>query len=166
MMFPDKVVVLFCIYFYLLRVGDMRSMYSNVNGLWWQHRWRSIIEAVANIILNIALAKYFGIYGIITATILTLFFIQTFWGGKIVFQYYFGMSYIMNYFKYHVRYAVATAGLCILTKLICDMLTIKGTFLTLFVRAVICLIVPNAFYLALYRKNPGVYRLKKSIFRK
>lgn len=166
MMLPDSVVVLLCIYFYLLKIGDMRSIYSTVNGLWWQHRWRSICEALANIVLNILLAKYWGIHGIILATILTIFFIQTLWGVQIVFRHYFGMQYIWDYYKYHAAYAVVTAVLGVVTSIACRFIPECGMIINLLLRAVVCLFLPNLFYILVYHRLPGFQRMKRIIFKK
>lgn len=160
MMLPDSVVVLLCIYFYLLKIGDMRSMYSTVNGLWWQHRWRSICEAAANIILNILLAKYWGIHGIILATILTIFFIQTLWGVRIVFRHYFGMQYMWSYYKYHAAYAVVTAVLGVVTGMACSLVPECGAIMNLLLRAAVCLVLPNIFYILFYHRLSGFNRIK------
>lgn len=160
MMLDNGIVILMCIYFYLLKTGDMRSIYSNVNGLWWQHRWRSIVEAAANVFLNIFLARYFGIYGIVVATILTISFIQLIWGSCIVFQYYFGIEKIKIYFLYHIFYAVVTIFLSVLTYFVCSKVPYNGTFAGLMLRAIVCLIFPNIFYFVLYFRLPYLKKIK------
>ncbi len=161
MMLPNQALILFCIYFYVLKIGDMRSIYSNVRGLWWQHRWRSVFEAIGNIMLNFILARYFGIYGIILATILTLLLINTIWGVQITFKYYFGLKHIMGYFKYQMAYAVVTIVLCFITWNICQMLPARGLISTLVVRILICVSVPNLCYILIYRHLPYFQRMKE-----
>ena len=51
--FPFNIVILFCVYFYSLKLGDIRSIYSTVNGLWYENRYRAVIESILNIILKI-----------------------------------------------------------------------------------------------------------------
>lgn len=165
MMLPHSVVVLLCIYFYLLKIGDIRSIYSTVNGLWWQHRWRSICEALANIILNILLAKYWGIHGIILATILTIFFIQTLWGVQIVFRHYFGLQYMWSYYKYHLVYAAVTVVLSIVTSTVCRLIPECGALMNLILRAMVCFVLPNIFYILLYHRLPGFKRMKKIVLK-
>ena len=63
--FPMLMVILFCLYFYILRMGDIRATYVQATGLWWEHRYQAIIEAVSNLVLNIVLCRFFGIYGVI-----------------------------------------------------------------------------------------------------
>lgn len=166
MMLPDSVVVLICIYFYLLKIGDMRSMYSSAYGLWWQHRWRSIFEALCNIVLNIVLARYWGIYGIILATIMTIFFFQILWSVQIVFKHYFGMKYIWSYYKYHIAYAVVTVFLSIITSNVCNWISKYGEIRNLILRVVVCLILPNSFYILLYYRLSCFKKIRSRILRK
>ena len=86
-MFPFVIVVQFCCYFYSLTMGDMRSIYSNSSGLFWQGRFYVIVEAILNIVLNYFLGKRFGVQGIIAATNLTILFINSYYHNRIVFSY-------------------------------------------------------------------------------
>lgn len=166
MMLPDSVVVLLCIYFYLLKVGDLRSIYSTVNGLWWYQRWGSVIEALANIVLNIVLAKLWGIHGIILATILTILFVHTLWSVQIVFKHYFGKKYIWDYFKYHMVYAIITAMLAVITRIMCGFIPECGKIGDLVLRAVVCVVLPNVFYVLLYHKLSEFKKMRSIILRK
>lgn len=164
MMLPDAAVILLCIYFYLLKAGDIRHTYFTVKGLFWEFRFNSIAEALANISLNILLAKYFGIHGIILATILSLFFIGTLWGAKIVFKHYFGIRFLWEYFRYHVGYAAVTAVLATLTYLVCGWLPKCDGITELFLRGGVCLVLPNFFYVLFYHRLPYYKRIKKAIW--
>ena len=95
-MLPLSSVILLVIYFYLLKLGDMKSLYNAANGLWWQQKWRSIIETILNVILNYYLAKLIGINGIILATIISLFLCNYLWCTKILFKAYFDFK---NFFS-------------------------------------------------------------------
>lgn len=154
MLLPMPVVILFGFYFYLLCAGDMRSIYIETNGLWWELRYRSIIEAIGNLLLNIILGKYYGIYGIIIATIITMFFCNFLWGSYVVFKHYFGLKKIKDYFRYHFRYMITSALTVLVTYYICLLLpTYKRIFLLL-CRSMICLAVFGVIFLINYFQNP------------
>ena len=104
MMLPLPAVALFCVYFYILKLGDMRFMYSTANGLWWHHRHRAIGETIANLLLNIVLGMFFGIYGIIFATIISMLLCNFLWATKITFNHYFGKELSFIFFVIFVRY--------------------------------------------------------------
>lgn len=88
MMLPFGMAVLFMMYFYVLKMGDIRGLFVDAAGLWWEQRWRAIAETLANLVLNIALGWYFGVWGIVAATLISLFCINFCWGSRIVFDCY------------------------------------------------------------------------------
>lgn len=148
LMYPFTVVVLLCVYFYTLKMGDVRYIYEQAKGLWWEYRYRSIVETIGNIILNYLLGRIFGVYGIIIATILTLFFINYFYGTKVIFRSYFINQNIKQYFIQNGLYAVSTVVVCTITYLLS--VFIPYTWLGFGIRLLICLIVPNIIFLILF----------------
>lgn len=165
MLLPDLAVYLICIYFYLLKVGDMRSIYSNVKGLWWEHRWRSIVEAVLNVALNIVLGKCLGVCGILLATIITMLFIQTLWGSEIIFKYYFGIEYLKDYFIYHIKYFTITCMIAVVTSIVCNHLIFENDIGTFLARGSICVVLPLILYYLIYRKSPYFINVTEKIIR-
>ena len=154
MMFPDSVVILFCMYFYVLRMGDIRACYSDARGLWWENRYRAIIEAVLNLVLNFVLGKLFGVYGIIIATLISLFFINFLWGSTIIYKYYFTNIKISEYYYLNLFYAFVTFLACVISFYICSFIGmyIKNLWGVL-VRFFICCLVPNVIYILCYFKT-------------
>lgn len=151
LMYPISVVVLLCIYFYVLKMGDVRYIYEQAKGLWWEYRYRSIMETVSNIILNYFLGLFFGVYGIIIATICTIFFINYFYGARVIFKLYFKNQNILDYFMLNGVYAITTIIACFFTYQICA--NISYTWLGFILRLIIVLIVPNVIFFVLLHKT-------------
>lgn len=158
MLFPMGIVCLFCIYFYVLKMGDIRSVYVEANGLWWENRYRAVVEASGNILLNYVLGKTFGIYGIIMATLVSLFCFNFLWGSNIIFKHYFARERAKEYFVLHIIYALTTLMCCIFSCGICYLMKTDNSLWNLFINMIICLIVPNLLYLICYR-NMKVYKM-------
>lgn len=168
MLLSVNAVILFCMYFYVLKMGDIRSVYVHANGLWWENRYRSIIEAISNLVLNLFLGKYFGIYGIIGATLISLFLFNFLWGSGIIFKYYFKGISIKEYYLLHLLYFIGTIFACGITYKICNLFNFTGVK-TLVFRTFICIFVPNIIYFLLYRKMkefklaiPWIFKLFKA----
>jgi len=126
LMFPITTVAIFCVYFYSLTIGDIRSVYMTGAGLWWEGRYRSIAETVANVALNWILGALFGVNGIILATVISILLINFMWGTKIIFKYYFrGMS-ALPFYGEHVLYAAITVVLAIASYMICERVPVEG----------------------------------------
>ena len=152
MMFPASVMLLFCIYFYALKMGDIRSVYFEVNGLWWENRYKAIAESFSNIILNYFLGKFFGVYGILFATILTILIINFGYGSRIVFQYYFGLDKLPEYYHRNMIYLIMTSVSGGVTYACCGLLP-NGSVIAFVGKMCICLVLPNIIYFVLYIKN-------------
>ena len=151
LLLPMSSVILFSLYFYSLKMGDVISVYSGAAGLFWHHRYRALCEAAANIFLNWILGKYFGINGIIVATMLSLLVFNFCYGTQIVFQHYFSEQKILRYFLFQLRNLSVTSGICMITYYLCSLL--PDNFVFFIVRMMICVIVPNLCYLVVYRKT-------------
>lgn len=152
LMFPLSTVILFCIYFYSLEMGVVRSVYSDAAGLWWENRYRAIIEAITNLILNLLLVYFFGITGIISATLISILIINFGFGSQIVFKYYFKNGRLREYFSDHAKYFIATSIVSTVTYLICTFVPFTGLS-ELIIRLLICCIVPNILYILIYCKT-------------
>ena len=69
---PDVVLGL-GLYFYILKAGDIRWVFHEGAGLWYECRFITIGETIANLVLNILLCSVWGIAGIVYATVITVF---------------------------------------------------------------------------------------------
>ena len=120
MMLGMPVVFALCAYFYILKSGDIRWVYHEGKGLWYESRYIMIGEAAINIILNIALCKAMGVLGIVLATVISVFVTNFIFCPRLLFNLYFRNGKLHEYLKDHISYAVTmllTAGI---SWLICE----------------------------------------------
>lgn len=161
-MFSYPMVILFCVYFYSLKMGDIRAAYSDAKGLWYENRYRAIAETVANIFLNLLLVHFLGIYGIILGTLISLLIINFGYGSQILFKHYFVNQKMSEYFLYHLKYFITTLIICIITYFICSFIDTKLVY-ELIIKAIILVIVPNILYLVFYSKTK-MFNESKELF--
>lgn len=151
-MLSNLCVVLLALYFYILKVGDIRSAYSDALGLWWENRYRAIIETLTNIFLNYLLGKLFGIYGIIIATMISLLVINFGYGSQILFNnYYRDRKKVAQYYRDHLKYFITTVFAGFVTYKLCVFIN-TGDWMNLILRSAICVSVPNFILLIVYCK--------------
>lgn len=153
MLLPFQSVVLLCLYFYMLKIGDMRFMYTSANGLWWETKWCYLCETICNVLLNIILGKLFGINGIIIATMISYIIFNYIISCRIVFKHYFGMKYLGIYFKYQISQTIIMFLFAVITLKSCSLFNIDNLWITIIVRLLICLVIPNGLMLLVYRKS-------------
>lgn len=145
-------VIAFCIYFYVWTLGDMKSQYADARGLWWKDRKRSMAEALCNLLLNWLLVSAFGITGVVLATGISILFLGFPWGTYILFKDYFGIPQFAAYLRQEGLFALVTLVNCLITWSVCSLvkdMSIGGLLL----RAVLCLAIPNLFYVCCYART-------------
>ena len=173
--FPE--VVALTAYFYVLKMGDMRWVYFEGAGLWWQARYIAVAETLVNICLNILLAKYFGVLGIILATLVSLFFIDFIFSARLLFLEYFRNGKLGEFFSDHIRYFFVTVLLAVPCIYICNlvmvviadkttnteaaMITPVAGFMELFIRLLICTVISVIGYFLAYRRTVQFKDAKK-----
>lgn len=167
---PMSSVVLFCIYFFLLKMGDMQSVYYNAAGLWWHYRKCTIIEAILNLTLNFVLGKVWGLNGIIAGTLISLFLVNFLYAERLVFKYYFKNDKVLEFYLHQIKYATVTAMTCFFTYQICRFVTNiwddEYGIKTLIIRGIICLIFSNIIYLLVYCRSEEFHSAYTWISRK
>lgn len=151
LMFTPSVAVLFTIYFYVLKMGDIRGVYSDAKGLWWENRNRTVIEAIMNIILNFIFVQIWGVNGVIIATILSLFIFGFIGGAIILFKYYF-KSGLIEFFKEQGMYFIVSFFVCLVTVAICELFNFNS-MMDVALKFLICCIVPPILYYLVYHRT-------------
>lgn len=163
-MLPLSTVILCCIYFYTMKLGDIAAVYRQAAGIWWEDKFRPIVESVVNLAVNIVLVKYIGVDGVLVSTIISIVCINIPWATYVLFKVYFKMSIKEVFFKY-IRYFIETTVLCAVVYGICS--RINGNLLVvLVVRTIICIGLVNAgLYIISYTK-PEFVSAKNRVFRR
>ncbi len=144
-------VILFTVYFYLLKMGDMRWIYSEAAGLWWDCRYVTVFEAFLNITLNLLLGRFFGLVGILLATVLSMLFVNFLMTPRYLFSRCFPRSELRPYFLYHLRYFAVSLTVAATVYLCCHFAAPDQPVLKFLVSAAFCLLIPPAVYYLFYR---------------
>ena len=161
MTLPMSAVVLLCMYFYMMKLGDIKYLYTSANGLWWEHRYRALTETLLNLVLNVLLGKFFGVRGIILATMISLFACNYVWSTRILFKNYFSLSRMKQYYQYQGKETLVMIIAAAVTYTICRTIPSNQLFQQLIVRTMICLTAPNAIYFLVFRKTEQFQYAKK-----
>ena len=149
---PFYVTCAICIYFYSLCMGDVLSLYSSGAGLWWEGRYRGLVEAIMNIFFNIVLGKFWGIFGVVIATIISIIVVNFLYGSTIVYRFYFRNGKVFTFYRKHCLYGIVALISSVISYNLCKMVTdvnLRG----IFIRCIICLISSNIVFWFLLRKQ-------------
>ena len=156
------VVVLLVVYFYVYQIRKVVLTYKDAGGVWWEDRYRPYIVMVVNLVGNFVLVQFIGIYGVILSTIISML-VSIPIENNTVFKYIFQKPSRSFYLK-NLLYAALTVGLCALTFWICSFA--PGGVPGLIVRGLICLLVPNAVIILLFRNTAEYRHARKLLLRR
>ena len=109
-----SVVILFCVYIYLIGISSITMMIRDSAGIWWEGKSGYVIEAGANLFLNYVFGYIWGINGVILATVVTILFINIPWEQHFVFKCYFKSSQ-RNYVFYCIELSIVTIFISLLS---------------------------------------------------
>ncbi len=161
LMLPLSVVVLIVVYFIGYQGRKIVVTYKDAAGLWWEDRFRPFVMAGTNLISNLIMVQFIGIWGIVLSTILSLC-VSIPWETHTVFKYIFKRSpkeYYLSLLRYLVVFAVAAA----VTFFACQI--VQDGVIAILVRGMICLVIPNAIFFAVFHKREEFDEVKRLIMR-
>lgn len=154
-------VFLLCFNFLINGLAAAAVKYRNVNGLFWETRYRYLFSAIFNATLSIILAGPvgLGVSGALLGTTAGLI-IMIAWDPVLVYRKVFQESakvFFPMYFGY-LGLAIATAALVhVLARPFAAF-----TFGNFVIRFMLCLIVPNGLWFVIFRNRPEFLYLKKA----
>ena len=162
MMLDTPVALGLCAYFYILKTGDIRWVYHEGAGLWWECRYIMIGEAAANVVLNILLCRIWGVAGIVLATVLSVFVTNCLLCPALLFRLYFRNGKLREYWMDHICYSLTALLTAVCSWLICswllpESLAVSGgpaaCAVCLAGRLIICSLTAAAVFWAVWHKS-------------
>ncbi|HAF0292615.1 TPA: hypothetical protein G9C53_005022, partial [Salmonella enterica subsp. enterica serovar Typhimurium var. 5-] len=138
--------------FYLTGMRTAIATFKNKAGLFTQDKYAPVFEGMINLISSLILVKYYGLAGIFMgttlSTLLTIFWTQP----VIVYKNVFKVP-VYSYFIKYGLFMMITLSVGFITTLVCNTLIDGNSFLDLIIKGIICLLVPNMIYFALFYKT-------------
>lgn len=135
-----SLAMLMSLYFFLFCSVGIISQYWEASGLFWENKNRFIVEAIFNLVMSLIFVRFWGINGVILATVVSMGLITGVVGPIIAFKYYFKSCSILNYFFIQFRYFIMTIILCVICYFLTYNLGFEG-ILGLVARCLICMII-------------------------
>jgi len=146
-------VICFCIYYFVFEINQLLNTYKDSAGIWHEDRFRPLVTAIGNLIMNLIMVQFWGVYGVILSTVLSTLFIGMPWLLHNLFTVLFEKKQLKRYLNKLSFYVVIVFVGCVITYIICMYLPFKSKWTILIVRAIICCIIPNVLYFIVYRKR-------------
>ena len=161
LMFGKRMVVWFCVYFYVYQLKIVQSTYKDAAGLWREDMWRSYGANLFNLVANLILVQVIGVEGVLLSTILSLLVITYPWQTWMIHRKLFCCS-MKPYVIRLLIYTAATVTACLVTEMICNLVTLNGIW-ELISRGLICCVVPNLLFLLFSLKTKEFAEMRKTV---
>ena len=149
LMFGFDVVVLLTVYFFVYQIRRIVLTYKDAGGVWWEDRFRPYVMMFFNLTFNIILVQVIGIQGVILSTIISML-ISLPWENYTVFKFIFKKS-SLEYYLQLLKYVISAIAISAITYIACYW--IPYGWAGLFVRAGICVILPNILLFLIFFKS-------------
>lgn len=152
LMLAYPAVIWFTVYFYINEQIQLLITYKDAAGIWHADRFRPLVTSVANLILNIIFVHFWGIYGVLMATVISRLAIGIPWIINNLFTTLFEREKMMDYAKRMISYAIVATALCAITTILCHLI-LSSPIVQLAIRSVIVCFVPNVLIVLIYRRT-------------
>lgn len=165
-MFAYPAVVCFSVYFFIVEINTLLNSYKDAAGIWHEDRFRPLVTAIANLTLNLIMVQFWGVYGILISTIISMVLVGMPWLLINLFTTIFERKMMKGYLKKLLIYTLTTFAVAVISTLICRILDFQG-ITAILVNAVICGTVTGVIFILLFRKSDEFRRsldLLKRIF--
>jgi O-antigen/teichoic acid export membrane protein len=159
------IVVCLVIYYFIYEINALLNLYKDAAGIWHSDRFRPLITAGTNLILNLILVNYIGLYGVILSTVISSAIIGMPWLLHNLSKEVFRLNlkeYIIELLKYIMSVA-CIVGICYYISSFIHQVSV----IALIVKGIICIVVFNLIFIILNFRKKEFYetmRLVKKIF--
>ncbi|WP_036608546.1 oligosaccharide flippase family protein [Oribacterium sp. P6A1] len=153
LMLSMSFVVILCFYFYFYEINRLLNVYKDSAGLWHEDRFRPLTAAIVNLVLNLILVNYWGLYGVLLSTVFSILFVEMPWLIHNLFSVFFDHEYRNEYLLKLIKYFVTTVFCAAVTFTVCSFINVKNDWMVLFLRLLICMVLPNIIFGLLFFKT-------------
>lgn len=138
--------------------------YREATGLYRKSKYMIFMGSIINIVLSLILGRYWGVFGVLLASIIAMLCTYIWYEPIILYHDYFEAS-PLDYFIRHAKNIVLLAITMIVTGCIASFIT-ADTWLMLFVKAAICFITVNAISILFLWRSKEFEYLRSQVFSK
>lgn len=156
---PMNLEILFVLYFFVYNIQRVILMFKDAAGLWYEDRFRPYISMIINVLLNLTLVQFIGLQGVILSTIVA-FLVSVPLLNRTLFWYYFRESGNKHLFQMFTDLLITVFASGIAYS--CCVFLPKG-LPYLFIRILVCIVVPNVVFYLAYRRNEAFPELKNAL---
>lgn len=146
--FEPEITLVLCLNFYVTGMRQATLVFRDSLGLFWYDRYKSIVEAVINLMVSIVLGYYLGVVGIFIGTLCSTV-TTSLWVEPFILYKYRLQTPVRGYFIKYGKYFLVTGIAWGITEALCQQVQ-GGLVAQLVFRLLICVFVVNILFLLIY----------------
>jgi O-antigen/teichoic acid export membrane protein len=148
---PVTVAITLALDFYLACMMETIASFRTANGIFVKGQYRPLIMLIINLFLSVILGIRWGIAGVFAATVASRLLTQ-WYDPYLLYKLVFKRSPKQFYFRYYT-YLIFTVSCAALVYLAAESISVNNLFLTLILRAILCVLVPNGLIVLVYNRT-------------
>lgn len=157
--FTRDIVLILSINFFINGTRRAVLTFRDSMGLFWFDRYKALVEAALNLVISIVLVKMCGTLGVFLGTLASTLLTSVWVEPYVLYRQRLQRSPAKFYLQY-VIYVAIMAIIWVLTDRICRCVS-GNLWGVLFIRLLICVVVPNVLLLLVYFRKREFIRLRK-----
>lgn len=154
-------VICLVIYYFVYEVNSVLLLYKDAAGIWHKDRYRPLVTALANLIMNLILVNFIGIYGVILSTVLSTLLIGFPWLIHNLFTEIFNVN-PKDYLIKLLKYVVTTIIITVVTYFICSFVK-YNLIVSLIIKGLLCFGVSNFLFFVIYSRTKEMKDTKQLV---
>lgn len=147
----NGILAVLLISFYERGMRNSISTVKTTAGIFHEDRFAPLVQAIINLVFSIVLVKNFGIFGVFLGTLISALAVPFWTTPYFVYKKVFNKT-LIEYYKSYSYYLIVGLGAFLITKMVCSIIP-SETFLNIILLALVCLSVPNIFYIIIFYKT-------------
>ena len=151
-LFDFNIVLILVINFYITGMRKSVLTFRDATGLFYQDRWKAVVEAVINLIVSIVFAIKFGVFGVFLGTFVSSVLTSVWIEPYILFKDGFNDK-VFSYFVTYFKRLVLTFIIAIITIFAINLVSVNNIYILFIIKFIICLSLPNLILFLIYRNT-------------
>ena len=147
-LFSMGLVCVIVLNFYLNGMRQNVLTFRNALGLFWNDRYKPIIESAINLVVSIVLAKKYGIVGIFLGTLISTITTSVWIEPYVLFKNYFKEGFVKYCFKYLFQFFIIIFQCFVLYRI--RIMIFNGTIFSFALLMIVCIIISFFVFVGIY----------------
>ena len=149
-------VICLCVYYYVFQINRVINTYKDSAGIWHKDRFRPLTNAVVNLLLNLILVQFWGLYGVLLSTVIAFLAVEIPWLIYNLFTTIFEKKHLWEYVRSLFFYSGVTLAVCVVTYVTCLPFHLNDLW-RLLVNGSVCFVLSNLLFFLAFCKRPEFY---------